>query len=79
MLKDNQSNSQLCYKNLRQTLRDEEKLDGEKRAQFGNQWQRPPSQQINGEYYKNIESTACRKRRFGRKVEDCKRSGREDS
>jgi len=56
MLKDNQANCQLCFKNLRQTLRDEENFDGQKRSQYGNQWQRPPSQQLNGEYYKNIEN-----------------------
>jgi hypothetical protein len=56
MLKDNQSNCNLCFKNLRQTLRDEESMDSQKRSQYGNSWQRPPSQQLNNDYYKNIES-----------------------
>lgn len=56
MIKENQNNVKQCFANLRKTLKDEEALDGQKRQFFGNNWARPPSSQVNGEYFKNIDS-----------------------
>lgn len=42
---------------LKQIISDEEYFDGQKRSQYGNRWNRPPSSIANKEYLQRIEST----------------------
>lgn len=51
-------NSDLCAKSfqeLKQQLLNEEAVDNQKRQQFGQQWRRPPSSVIQGQYRSNID------------------------
>jgi hypothetical protein len=41
---------------LKQIISDEEYLDGQKRSQYGNKWNRPQSSVANKEYLQRIES-----------------------
>jgi hypothetical protein len=57
-LTDNQKLANSSFMQLKQQLNDEEYLDMQKRNQYGQQWTRKPSTQVNQQYATALKSTA---------------------
>lgn len=55
IIKKNSELSVKSFQTLRKYLLDEEAFDNQKRQQYGQQWRRPPSAVVQGQYRSNID------------------------
>ena len=55
IIKSNSQQSQQRFQELKKVIQDEEKFDNEKRFQYNQKWNRPPSNVVNRSYVNQIE------------------------